>query len=114
MTTYSVRCKHKKCRHRRVTEIHPDDYKIVPACPVCGHRKGWRIESRQYNKRNLCHCSGPDMTNGNHFPHRTTHPLCDNNPRGPYNQAKLSGVADADIPLEYLGTPMKETDGCPF
>lgn len=104
MTTYSVRCRHDACRHRRVTRTHPDEYKVVPKCPVCGNRKGWRIEGRQYNKRKLCHCNGPDMVAtgaGQHFPHRTTHPLCDQHPHGFYNQARAKGVAHEDIPAEY-------------
>lgn len=101
MTTYSVRCRHKACRHRRVISKHPDDYKVVPACPKCGNRKGWRIEDRQYNKRKLCNCNGPDMVKGQHFPHRTTHPLCDQHPHGFYNQARAQGVAHEDVPEEY-------------
>jgi hypothetical protein len=114
MTTYSVRCKNSKCRHRRVTKKHPDDYKVVPKCAICGLRNGWRIEGREYNRRNTCPCGGPTACKGQEFPHNTTHPLCDHHPRGPYNQAKLRGVADEDIPLEHLGAPMKETDDCPF
>lgn len=104
MATFSVRCRHNACRHRRVSTIHPDDYKVVPRCPVCGNRKGWRIENRDYNKRGLCHCSGPDMSatgSGQHFPHRITHPLCDQHPHGFYNQARAKGVAHDDIPKEY-------------
>lgn len=80
---------------------------------MCGHKKGWRIEQRAYNRRGLCHCSGPMLTGGRHFPHQPTHPLCDNHPRGPYNQAKARGVSDEDIPLEYLGEPCT-TDEPPF
>lgn len=114
MTTYSVRCRHYACRHRRVTETHPDEYKVIPKCPVCGNRKGWRIEHRDYNKRGLCHCDGPLSPEGEHFPHRKTHPMCDHHPQGIYNQAKRRGVADDDIPLEHLGRQMKETDCVPF
>jgi hypothetical protein len=39
------------------------------------------------------------------FPHRVTHPLCDKNPLGFYNQAKRSGIADEDIPVEYRPAP---------
>lgn len=101
MTTYSVRCRHNACRHRRVTGAHPDDYKRVPVCPRCGRRKGWRIEGREYNRRGLCRCSGPEMAFGRFFPHRTTHPLCDHHPHGFYNQARAQGVAHDDIPEEY-------------
>ncbi len=114
MTTYSVRCRHHACRHRRVTTRHPDDYKVVPKCSVCGHRKGWRIEARAYNQRDTCDCDGPSVCKGQYFPHNSTHPLCDNHPQGPYNQAKRRGVSDEDIPLEHIGRPMKESDGCPF
>lgn len=103
MTTWSVRCRHNACRHRRVTHIHPDDYKVVPACPVCGNRKGWRVENRAYNKRGLCNCGGPlceDDPNKT-FPHRTTHPCCDHHPHGFYNQARAKGVAHEEIPCEY-------------
>jgi len=114
VTTYSVRCRHKACRHRRVSKTHPDAYKVIPRCPKCGHRKGWRIEGRDYNKRNLCTCGGPDSCKGQTFPHQKTHPMCEQHPQGIYNQAKRQGVSDEDIPLEHLGTKMKETDDCPF
>lgn len=116
MTTYSVRCKHSSCRYRRVTRTDPEMYKLVPRCPKCGNRKGWRVESRAYNKRGLCHCEGPNANqeHGKHFPHRATHPLCDQHPQGFYNQAKARGVADEDIPLEHLGRNLSETDDCPF
>jgi hypothetical protein len=114
MKSYSVRCRNAKCRHRRVTHIHPDNYKVVPKCEACGRRDGWRVENRDYNKRGLCHCGGPEMHRGVHFPHRTTHPLCDNHPHGLYNRAKHMGVSDDDIPLEAMGRKMKETDDCPF
>lgn len=101
MTTYSVRCRNSQCRHRRVSHTHPDDYRIIPRCPVCGNRKGWRIENRDYNKRGLCHCNGPDMVRGEHFPHRITHPYCDHHPHGFYNQARARGVAHEDVPEEF-------------
>lgn len=101
MTTYSVRCRNSHCRHRRVAGTHPDEYKVAPRCAVCDQRAGWRIEDRAYNQRGLCHCSGPDMASGRHFPHRNTHPLCDHHPHGFYNQARAMGVAPEDIPLEY-------------
>jgi hypothetical protein len=113
MTTYSVRCRHKACRHRRVMKKHPDEYKKVPKCPMCGNSKGWRIENRAYNKRGLCHCSGPDMVatgSRQHFPHRVTHPYCDNHPRGFYNQARAKGVAHEDIPVEYGGAKVDHAD----
>lgn len=114
MTTYSVRCKVAACRHRRVIDRHPDEYKRPPKCPMCGSKNGWRIENRDYNKRNLCHCSSVVFPDGRSAPHQTTHPLCDRHPQGFYNQAKLRGVADEDIPLEHLGKPMKEDEPCPF
>jgi hypothetical protein len=101
MATYSIRCRHHACRHRRVSKIHPDKYKVVPRCPACGHRKGWRIEQRAYNKRDLCECSGPEITKGQYFPHNKTHPYCDHHPHGFYNQARAKGVAHEDIPHEY-------------
>lgn len=114
MSTYSIRCRVDKCRHRRVSKTHPDDYVIVPPCEVCGSTNGWRIERRDYNKRDLCLCSGPLGRNNEPFPHNKTHPECDRHPQGFYNQAKRRGVADEDIPLEHLGIQMKETDDCPF
>lgn len=99
MTTYSVRCRHKACRHRRVTTRHPDSYVRPPRCLSCGQCKGWRIESRAYNQRNLCRCGAL------HYPHRAHHPMCDNHPRGHVNQALRAGATWDDIPLDMLGTP---------
>lgn len=110
MATYSVRCRDSACRHRRVLKRTPDSYEIQPKCAICGQRKGWRIEGRDYNRRDLCGC-GQSPT----YPHRVgKYKFCDHHPRGFYNQAKRQGVADDDIPLEVLGRPMKETDECPF
>lgn len=114
MTTYSVRCRVDKCRHRRVSRVHPDDYKVVPPCPVCGSKNGWRIENRDYNKRGLCKCDGPLGRDNEPFPHNTTHPMCDKHPRGFYNQAKHRGLADEDIPREYGGLKEETIDVCPF
>lgn len=115
MTTYSVRCRNSACRHRRVTETHPDEYRVTPVCRACGQRAGWRIEGRAYNRRNLCRCSGPDASqeHGKHFPHQRTHPLCDEHPQGPYNQLKLRGVPDDDIPFDLLGVACT-SDDAPF
>ena len=113
MSTYSVRCKNSKCRHRRVTKIHPFDYKVGPACPACGSTSGWRIEGRQYTKNNLCHCNGPIGRDGP-FPHKKNHPFCDHHPQGIYNQMKRAGIPDSEIPLEFLGRQMKDTDEVPF
>lgn len=110
MTTYSVRCRNSACRHRRVTRTDPATYKLVPKCPECGLRKGWRTEQRKYNKKDLCGCGQVPL-----YPHRKgLHPCCDFHPHGPYNQAKRQGVADEDIPLEYLGRRMDDEDECPF
>lgn len=115
MATFSVRCRHNACRHRRVINKHPDDYKVVPKCPVCGNRKGWRIESRAYNQRDLCNCSGPEACKGLAFPHNKTHPLCDHHPEGVYNQARHKGVAHEDIPAEFHPVKKEAFDGgCPF
>lgn len=102
MTTYSVRCRHKACRARRVVKTHPDDMQTVK-CDACGNTKGWRFEDRAYNRRNLCHCNGPEVVQvqGKNFPHNTTHPYCDHHPHGIYNQARARGVAHEDVPLEY-------------
>lgn len=113
MSTWSVRCRHFACRMRRVSRVNPiaDDSK----CPSCGSTKGWRIEQRTYNKRNLCHCSGPLGRDGAQFPHNTTHPECDQHQSGFYNQAKRRGVTDDDIPLAHMpAKAMRETDDCPF
>ena len=110
MATYSVRCRHSACRHRRVAKRNPATYVIVPMCAACGERKGWRIEQRAYNRRNICGCGQSPL-----YPHRVgLYKFCDHHPRGFYNQAKRLGVEDADIPVEHLGQPMKETDECPF
>jgi len=104
MATFSVRCRHQACRLRQVFKRHPDEYKRVKKCPSCGNTKGWRVEDRAYNKRGLCHCSGPDVIatgGGKHFPHRTTHPLCDQHPHGFYSQARAQGIAHEDIPTRY-------------
>lgn len=116
MTTYSVRCRDGYCRHRKVLPRHPDSYKRIPACPICKQRKGWRLEGREYNQRNLCTCSGPEagQEHGKNFPHQRTHPLCDHHPQGPYNQAKARGLSDEDIPLDHLGKRMKQNDPVPF
>jgi len=116
MPTYSVRCRNAYCRARKVIKKHPAEYKIVPKCKVCGQTKGWRIEGREYSKRNLCRCAGPVSSSGYNFPHKTDHPLCDQHPEGYYNQAKRAGVEDEDIPVEYLPERFKsgtDTD-CPF
>lgn len=110
MSTYSVRCKDARCRHRRVIKRHPDSYIVVPRCAICGQRKGWRIEARGYNKVDMCGCGKSPL-----HPHRKgKYKFCDFHPQGYYNQAKRQGVADDDIPLEYIGRNMKETDDCPF
>lgn len=109
MTTYSVRCRHNACRHRRVVHTHPDEYKVVPACPACGNRKGWRIEQRAYNKRDLCRCAGVVGRDGN-YPHNTTHPFCDQHPQGMINQMKRSGMSDQEI-AEYND---RQNGNCPF
>lgn len=110
MATYSVRCRNSACRHRRVTTKHPDDYILVPRCTECGSRKGWRIENRAYNRRDMCTC-GQSPT----YPHRVgKYRFCDFHPQGFYNQAKRQGVHDDDIPLEYLGRPCGKDEPCPF
>jgi hypothetical protein len=80
---------------------------VVPRCPVCGSTNGWRIENRDYNKRGLCDCSGPEASqeHGKRYPHRTTHPLCDKNPAGERNQALARGVKPDELPLELMGEP---------
>lgn len=111
MPTYSLRCRNSKCRHRRVSRIHPDDFKRVPKCPCCGEKKGWRIENRDYNKRDLCTCNHT----GTLYPHRVgKHPRCDHHPDGYFNQALRRGEGFEDIPLEYLGRKMRPHDACPF
>lgn len=111
MSTYSVRCRNSSCRYRRVSKRHPDSYKLVPRCPECKERKGWRIEQRAYNRRDLCGCGQSPA-----YPHRKgKYKFCDHHPHGFYHQAKRQGASDDEIPFEYMpSTPMKETDGCPF
>lgn len=110
MTTYSLRC--RGCRHRRVSSTHPDSYVATPRCSACGSLRGWRIEQRHYNKRNLCYCSGPDMATGRHFPHKTTHPLCDKHPEGFYNQARQMGIPHDEIPVEFGGGLTTQEEEC--
>lgn len=110
MTTYSVRCRVDKCRHRRVTTRDPATYIRPPRCESCGSLNGWRIEGREYNKRGLCSCSGPIGRSGP-FPHRATHPFCDQHPRGEYNQLKRQGVRDEDMPM-HVAAPVQ--GDCPF
>lgn len=110
MTTYSVRCRNSACRHRRIAKIHPDHYKQIPKCSECGLRKGWRIEQRAYNRKDLCDCGQSPL-----YPHRKgLYKFCDFHPRGFYNQAKRMGVSDDDIPLEFLGQPADTSNECPF
>lgn len=141
MSTFSLRCRLKKCRHRRVSRVHPDDAKQRYRCPKCRGMHGWRIENRDYNKRNLCNCSGVEVIRGVRFPHRPHNPYCDNNPWAEFNRAALQGIpgghllgwrADRrtlDKPvlinrrkrpcLDWstgfdLGTRMSPDDPCPF
>ena len=100
MSTYSVRCRNSKCRHRRTSGTHPGDYKLVPRCAACGQRKGWRVEQRAYNKRGLCNCGGPVGRDGP-IPHNKTHPLCDHHPEGFRNQLSRAGVPAVEIEI-YL------------
>jgi hypothetical protein len=92
-----------------VTTKHPDDMQ-TEACPSCGQSKGWRGEGRQYNRRGLCNCEGPQLVqqHGKHFPHRVTHPYCDHHPMGFYNQARARGVAHDDIPAQYGGGKIED------
>jgi hypothetical protein len=116
---FYVRCRHHACRHRRKSRTHPDDYKRVPACEVCGERKGWRIERPSVERRAICHCEGPVGKRGP-FPHKVDHPLCDQHPEGPRNQLLRAGYTELDIfeflPLDRLGRKVKnESDEfCPF
>lgn len=96
---------------RRVSKVHP--FEDDRACPSCGSTKGWRIEQRGYNKIGLCRCSAVVGDHGT-FPHRPTHPMCEQHPRGAVNQARRAGATDDDIPLEWLGVPMKADAECPF
>jgi len=93
------------------TSKHPDDMQ-TEECPSCKNTKGWRLEARTYNKRNLCHCEGPQLSQelGKSFPHRVTHPYCDHHPMGFYNQARARGVAHEDIPTEYGGGKAEDED----
>lgn len=99
---YLVRCRNSACRHQRMTHTHPDQYILTPRCTSCGLIKGWRLEKRSRNKV-TCHCNSVGMATGNTFPHKTTHPFCDKNPRGYYNQARQMGVDHDDIPVEFGG-----------
>ena len=108
MTTYNVRCRNSKCRHRRISKTHPLDYKVVPRCEVCGERKGWRLEWHA-DKRELCNCGGPvGGKSGYPFPHKSDHPFCEKHPMGIYNQARRAGAKHHEIPVEYGGVKMNE------
>jgi CDGSH-type Zn-finger protein len=110
MTTYSLRCRHNACRHRRVSAVHPDEAKRVYRCPICKNIKGWRIETRDYNKVGICTCGQSP-----HYPHRVgKYKFCDFHPEGIINQARRRGATDDDIPLEAMGVYMKASDDCPF
>ena len=67
--SFPVRCRNSSCRHRRKATMQPHQYKRVPPCPVCGSRKGWRIEAF-VNKSPQCTCSGYP------FKHRLNSPNC--------------------------------------
>lgn len=110
MSTWSVRCRHQACRARRVSTTHP--FEDDSPCASCGSTKGWRIEQRAYNKRGLCHCTSVVGDDGP-FPHRTTHPMCDNHPMGRVNQARRAGATDDDLMLD-AGRPMAAEAECPF
>lgn len=111
MASYSLRCRNYKCRHRRISKIHPDDAKLVYRCPSCKKKKGWRIENRAYNKKDLCTCGKVPL-----YPHRKgKHKYCTYHPEGIYNQAKRQGVPDEDIPYEHMPhRNMEEDEPCPF
>lgn len=110
MPTYSVRCRHHACRHRRVSTVHPDHYKRRYRCPMCKNLKGWRIERRDYNKKSICSCGQSP-----HYPHRVgKYKFCDFHPEGFINQARRRGDTDDDIPLCMMGVPMAPEAPCPF
>ncbi len=110
MATYSLRCRLNACRHRRVSKIHPDDALRTYKCPSCNTYSGWRIENRDYNKKDLCSCGKTGL-----YPHRVgKHKFCDFHPQGFYNQAMRAGATIDDIPLEFMGVLMKPDDPCPF
>ncbi len=111
MTTYSLRCRLTSCRHRRVGTVHPDDALRTYKCPSCNTYSGWRIENRDYNRRDLCGCGKTGL-----YPHRVgKHKFCDFHPHGPYNQAMRAGATIDDVPLDHLPVRvMKEEDLCPF
>lgn len=101
VATYSVRCCNSKCRHRRVAKTHPFDYKIIPKSECCNEVAGWGVESRAYNKQNLCYCGGPiNPRNEMSYQHKSNNPMCDQHPHG-YYQAIGRGVQHDDIPKEY-------------
>lgn len=111
MTTYSLRCRVAKCRHRRTSTKHPDDYKRVPKCPACGSANGWRIENKPWHKTQRCDC-GQVIGRDGPIPHNRWHPLCDQHPEGKRNQALRAGVVEADLPIELMGKPVRGE--CPF
>lgn len=61
---YNVRCRIKECHARQHLTMHPDQYKRLPACRVCGQRdRGFQIVVRR-EKQTTCWC------HGYWFPHR--------------------------------------------
>lgn len=122
MKRYPVRCRNNKCRHRRLTSVHPDDYKVVPACLVCGERKGWRIEHQAVDKRELCECGGvvhlSTAHNARAVRHKIDHPMCLKNPEGARNHLLRAGCKESELfdllPLDALGRKMSENEPCPF
>lgn len=117
---WNVRCRNKKCRHRRLTDVHPDETRLTYRCPKCGELKGWRIEN-QSDRREKCNCGGPlSETSDRSYPHHRGHPLCNHHPYAAYNQAKARGVEDSDIPFEFLPPEVKDAvekqlrELCPF
>lgn len=112
MPTYSLRCRNAACRHRRTSKTHPDDYRRMPACEVCGAKKGWRIEScKSWHKHQACNC-GQVVGRDRPIPHNRWHPLCDQHPEGKRNQLLRQGVTEADLPIELMGKPCR--GDCPF
>lgn len=120
MAVYPVRCRNGSCRHRRKSRIHPDDYKLVPICGVCGKREGWRIEHQGADNRELCDCGGV-MGRVRSIRHKKSHPFCLERPDGPRNQLLSRGYKESELfdllPLDLLGKPVdpnEPLDACPF
>lgn len=75
-----TRC--QQCRARRALPKHPDEYRILPKCRVCGHR-GFTVDAYRMagkDKTTTCHLDC------RHYPHRLGSSVCNLNKDGSYKE----------------------------